>query len=128
MDMKQVATEILEVLKIGLVSGSQKISEQFPILCKQVLRWGIIENICTILLSVSVMSICYKLTLFAIAKQQANKYDGEMWLFLSIPSIVAIIVFFIIFWFSMLKMGKILSAPNVYLLDYFKSLINPTTT
>ena len=96
MDIKQVATEILDLLRQGITSGGQAIQEQFPILCQQILRWGIISNILSILLSVSMMIICYKTTRFGIKKQMADEHTRELWGFLTIPSIIIEIFFFII--------------------------------
>jgi uncharacterized membrane protein YuzA (DUF378 family) len=125
MNINQVGAELLEVLKQGLVSGSKLVSEQFPILCQQILRWGVWNNVFTIILSVVIMFTCYKLIRFVIKKQTDDEYGNvETW-----SPIVYIlcgmvgIVFFIMFWTSIWEIGKIFSAPNVYLLDYFKSLI-----
>jgi hypothetical protein len=124
MDIKQIGAELLEILKQGLVSGSKLVAEQFLILCQQIITWGIVGNICIILLSVCMMVIAYHLAMFAIKKQKEAEWD-DYWLFLSIPSISVGIIFFIICWMSIFELGKILVAPNVYLLDYFKGVVIP---
>lgn len=134
MDIKQVATELLEVLKQGLVSGSKIIAEQFPILCQQILKWGIWVNILWLIISIVIMVITFHLTMFAIKKQgkYANsdnwgtRYDASLWLFISVPSIIVGIIFFVYFWSCLFDIGKIILAPNLYLLDYFKGLVTPS--
>jgi hypothetical protein len=123
MDMNQVGAELLEVIKKGIVAGGEAITTQLPILCKQILQWGIVSNIFTIILSVFMMILGYKLTMFGIKKGKEDDYSGELWAFLYIPAIMVIIAFLVMFWASIFEIGKILSAPNVYILDYFKSLV-----
>ncbi len=123
MDTNQVAAELLEVIKKGLVTGGETIAAQLPILCKQILRWGIVKNVCSIILSVLMIILGCKLTMFGIKKEAEDKFCEAPWAFLYIPASVLVIILLVVIWYSIFELGKILSAPNVYILDYFKGLV-----
>ena len=126
MDMNQAGAELLQVIKSGLVESGKAIQTQFPILCEQILRWGIVNNICTIILSIFIMATSYGLTRYGIKKQKLDENcDGELWLFLIIPSLIVVIIFMILFWCSLFEICKVVSAPNLYILDYLKGLVAP---
>lgn len=131
MDIKQVGAELLEILKQGLISGSKTVSEQFPILCQQILKWGLVNNICTILLSVFFMVISYKSIKYLcekIKEKETDFIDNPFWFIGIIILGIVGITFLICFWCAIFELGKIISAPNVYLLDYFKDLITPKSS
>ena len=123
MDTNQVAAELLEVIKKELVTSGEAITVQLPILCKQILQWGIVRNVCMIILSVFMIILGCKLAMFGIKKEQEDKFYETPWSLLYVPASVLVIIFLVVFWASIFEIGKILSAPNVYILEYFKSLV-----
>ena len=127
MDTKTTAAELLELLKQGIVSGSQAITKQFPILCEQILRWGMIENFLFFVLSISMLSIFWKLIKWTIKKGNTDDdFDNPLFRIIWLLSGVAVIMFSLLIWMSIFDMAKLLSAPNLYLMDYFKSLLTPS--
>ena len=94
MDTKTTAAELLELLKQGIVSGSQAITKQFPILCEQILRWGMIENFLFFVLSISMLSIFWKLIKWTIKKGNTDDdFDNPLFRIIWLLSGVAVIMF-----------------------------------
>jgi hypothetical protein len=127
MDLNSAIAELLGMLKSGISAGSQLLKEQFPILCQQIIRWGIWNNALTILLSVVLMFISWKIIMFSKARLPDSS-DETGWWILIILSLFIAVVFFIFFWCSVFELGKIITAPNVYLIEYFKNLVAPNVS
>jgi hypothetical protein len=122
MEIKQAVAELLEVLKQGIVGGKELITTQFPILCQQIVRWGIWSNIYQIVVCLVLLYIDCRLIPLALKKLSIDDYDiGGM--LLMAGCIITIIFAGIFLLFSLFNLIKVLSTPNLYILEYLKEMI-----
>jgi len=121
MDIKQEVAELLVILKQGIVEGKELITTQFPILCQQIVKWGIWGNIFQIVIFSIMLYISYRLMRLGFKK--LNESGEEGWGILFIGSILGVIFSNLFLLISIYNLLRVLSAPNLYILEYLKEVM-----
>lgn len=122
---KELVMMMTEGIKTGLKKGSQFITTQFPILCKQIITLGVVRNLFgmitwLILLGVSVWVaiFCYSPVSTEIGKADPN---GKVFflfpLFFGIAfSLTCIYQLYVVF----IELSKAIFAPMIYIIEFMK--------
>lgn len=120
---EQQISELLQVIKTALVSGGEVIKEQFPILCHQLVMWGMISNALGVVLFTVLTGICFFVFMYGRKKYDPDSYDNTcadaiMW-----GSAVVAFLSFLFTCGCALDFTKSLVAPNLYIIEHLGSVV-----
>lgn len=110
-------------------SGSGFVTEQIPLLVKEIIRWGLAEkaiycSIGIILLSLGIILFRYLHTHRSWLRQALNSYNEDVpAMSLCILTLAANLVGALIFFINLHDFIKILVAPRLYLIEYLSQLV-----
>ena len=130
MDIKEISAELMAILKDNVVAGVEYAKQQFPDLCQQIIRWGIMQKVGSSIISILVITIStfFLVRAFKIRYKQDFRWteneaiDASLvisWIVGGIAGLISLI-FMINNIFILLQ---IYYAPKLYLIDAFKELI-----
>jgi len=117
--MKEELKKMLEKINSG-IDWSVK---ELPDVAKQILRWGIIQNIITLFFNVAMGVASYLLVKRGMLFESANSYYSSDINWCMIGGAILSIVVFIVLWCIVWEVVKIISSPKVYLIEAMKDLI-----
>lgn len=123
--LNNILAEVLKASKDGIVNIALFAQQQAPDLAKEIITWGFWSNLSCTLLSPVGLFISYKMYQWGEKIKKEDDYSSIP-ILLNVVEIILIIIFVLVFCFSLEEMIKCIVAPKLYLMDYIKDLIKPS--
>lgn len=123
--MEANVAELVAFLAETLKQGVSFAQEQLPVWVDQILRYGLVSSIFTVIVAVLILAACgialHKV--FDAAKEEGiSVWDFGVGFFVALICPVLIAIFTVVLVGELLDIIKILTAPSLYLLQIVQSL------
>lgn len=124
--LSNALAEILKTSKDGIINMALFAQQQAPELAKEVIQWGFWSNLVWVIVSPIVIGICYKLCLVGIKIKKDDDFS-TMPMMIFVGCGILFIIFILTFFCSLQELIKCLVAPKLYMIDYVKDLLKPSS-
>lgn len=116
--LKKQLSEILELIRSGIINSGNLLQSQFPIFCKQILKFDFVWNMFEAILILLFLIIFIPLAIKGCGHLDKWYGANQIW-FCMILFILPILKFFS----NVFQILQIKIAPSLYLVNYFRHFI-----